>query len=305
MAEKDVVEKDLSSLVVVITGASSGFGRGAALKFAQAGASVVLAARQGRLLDELVRECLAAGGAALAVPTDVGKEAEVAALAAAAVRHFGRMDVWVNNAGAAALGLFEEVPIADHVRVIETDLLGTLYGSHVAIKQFKEQGKGVLINISSVMGKVPAPYCASYTAAKHGIVGLTLCLRQELEEDKADSIHVCLVEPSSFDTPFFEHAATHTGRKAVPIPPVYDPQEVADAIVGLVRQPKREIQVGASGAAIALLHQFAPSLAEKTLSRMTRAAQIDKAPPAPDTEGDLHRPSSSGTGGGFSAETSE
>lgn len=121
-----MTESELTGKVIVITGASSGFGKGAALKFASAGAYVVLAARREQLLDDLARECEAAGGQALAVPTDVSVREDVVSLAQSALSKFGRIDVWVNNAGAGALGRFEAVPLADHVQVIETDLLGTL-----------------------------------------------------------------------------------------------------------------------------------------------------------------------------------
>ncbi len=296
-----MADKNLNGTVVVITGASSGFGKGAALAFAQAGASVVLAARRDALLDELARECEAAGGHALAVHADVGVEQEVEYLAQSAVAQFGRIDVWVNNAGGGALGRFEEVPLADHVKVIETDLLGTIYGSYFAMQQFGAQGRGTLINIASVIGKVPAPYFASYAAAKHGVVGLSGSIRQELEENKIKDIHVCIVEPTSFDTPFFEHAANYTGHKAVPIPPVYDPQEVIDTIVGLATHPKDEVQVGTAGTATALFHQFAPALTEKMMGKQTHTAQMEKAEPAPDTQGGLMEPTPAGTGvtGGF------
>ena len=288
-------QNSLQGKVVVITGASSGFGKGAARQFAEGGASLVLAARRDNLLDDLAHECEAVGGQALAVHTDVSQEADVAALAQAAISRFGRFDVWVNVAGSGALGLFEEVPLQDHVQVIETDLLGTLYGSYAAIRQFKGQGAGTLINVASVIGKVPAPYFASYAAAKHGVVGLSASIRQELEENKVENVHVCLVEPTSFDTPFFEHAANYTGHKAVPIPPVYDPQEVVDTIVGLVTHPKDEVQVGTAGTAAALFHQFAPALTEKMMGKQTHAAQMEKAELAPNTEGGLHEPVPNGT----------
>lgn len=290
-----MAEQSLSGKVVVITGASSGFGKGAAREFAAQGVSVVLAARRDNLLDDLARECEAAGGKALAVHTDVRRSEDVEHLASAAVSQFGCIDVWVNNAGSGALGLFEHVPLQDHVLVVETDLLGTLYGSYAAIRQFKEQGSGTLINVASVIGKVPAPYFASYAAAKHGVVGLSASIRQELEENKVENVHVCIVEPTSFDTPFFEHAANYTGHKAVPIPPVYDPQEVVDTIVGLATHPKDEVQVGTAGTATALFHQFAPALTEKMMGKQTHAAQMEKAEPSPDTEGGLHEPIPSGT----------
>ena len=287
--------QDLNGKVVVITGASSGFGKGAARKFAAAGASVVLAARRGQLLEDLARECEAAGGHALAVPTDVSKQADVEALAQAAVAQFGRVDVWVNNAGGGALGRFEEVPLADHVQVIETDLLGTLYGSYAAMRQFREQGSGILINVASVIGKVPAPYFASYAAAKHGVVGLSGSLRQELEETKLAGVHICTVMPTSMDTPFFEHAANYTGHQAVPIPPVYDPQEVIDVIVRLATEPQDEVTVGNAGTLTALFHNLTPHLTEGMMGKQTHTALMKKADPAPDTEGSLRVPSDGGT----------
>ena len=292
---------ELSGKVVVITGASSGIGKGTALAFAKAGASVVLAARRSGVLEELVAECEAAGGRALAVPTDVSDKEAVAHLASAAVTEFGRIDVWVNNAGSGALGRFDEVPLADHVHVIETDLLGTLYGTYFALQQFRRQNAGTLINVASVIGKVPAPYFASYAAAKHGVVGLSGAVRQELVEAKAEQIHICTVLPASMDTPFFEHTANYTGHKPVPIPPVYDPQQVVDAILSLAVKPQDEVSVGAAAAATVFGHHVARLLTEATMGKLTQIALIDKSEPAPDTEGGLYAPVSNGTEvtGGF------
>lgn len=286
-------EKQLQGKVVVITGASSGFGKGAARKFAQNGASVVLAARRDQLLQELQDELEAAGSEALVVHTDVGRREEVEHLLSSTLSRFGRVDIWVNNAGSGAFGLFDETPLDDHLRVIETDLIGVIYGSYCAIKQFRRQGAGTLINMASVAGKTPHPYFSSYAAAKHGVVGLTGSIREELKQEKIDTIRVCLIEPTSFDTPFFEHAASHTGHQAAPIPPVYDPQDVADTIVRLAINPKDEVQAGAAGAAIVQLHQWFPGLAERLMGNQTHSAVIEKAPPAEPTEGNLHAPSES------------
>ena len=291
---------DLSGKVVVVTGASSGIGKGTARDFAKAGAFVVVAARRGEVLEELVTECEAAGGKALAVATDVSVEAEVRHLAEAAVEAFGRVDVWVNNAGSGALGRFDEVPLADHVHVIETDLLGTLYGSYFAVQQFRRQDAGTLINIASVIGKVPAPYFSSYAAAKHGVVGLSGAIRQELVEAKADHIHICTVLPASMDTPFFEHTANYTGHKPVPIPPVYDPQQVVDAILALAVKPQDEVSVGTAAAATVFGHNVARLLTEAAMGKETTLA-IKASDAAPDTDGGLFEPVPGGTEvtGGF------
>ena len=171
-----MADQNLNGRVIVITGASSGFGRGAAQRFAQAGATLVLAARRDLLLDEVARECEAAGGKASAVPTDVAREADMMRLAEAAVGEYGHIDIWVNNAGAGAVGRFEDIPLDDHIRVIETDLIGTLYGSYFAMRQFRRQGAGTLINIASVIGKVPSPYFSSY--ATEQLADLAVKLKQ-------------------------------------------------------------------------------------------------------------------------------
>jgi len=291
-----MAEQSLTGKVVVITGASSGFGKGAALKFASLGASVVLAARRDGLLGDIAGEVETSGGKALVVHTDVSHPEEVENLAEAAIKQFGRIDVWVNNAGGAALGVFEEIPLSDHVQVIETDLLGTLYGSYFALRQFKEQGNGTLINISSVIGKVPAPYFASYAAAKHGIVGLSGAIRQELAAQKFDDIHVCTVLPTSMDTPFFDHTANYTGHKPVPIPPVYDPEQVVEVIVRLATKPEDEVSVGAAGVAAVLSHNFVPGVTEVAMGKQTHVALMIKPEAAPDTEGSLYEAIPAGTG---------
>lgn len=290
-----MTNQELKGKVVVITGASSGIGKGAARDYAKAGASVVLAARRGELLDELAREIEAAGGRALAVPTDVSKQSNVEALGQAAVSQFGRIDVWVNNASGGALGRFEDVPLADHVLVIETDLLGTLSGSYFALKQFKAQGAGILINVASVIGKVPAPYFASYAAAKHGVVGLSGAIRQELEAADIKDIRVCVVMPTSMDTPFFEHAANYTGHKAVPIPPVYDAQEVVDVLVRLASKPEDEVTVGTAGVITNIAHNLLPGATDAAMRHQTDKAQMEKAESAPNTEGSLRTPLPGGT----------
>jgi len=155
----------------------------------------------------------------------------------------------VNNAGAGALGPFDEVPLDDHIQVIKTDLLGTLYGSYFAIRQFKDQKEGILINIASVLGIVPTPHYASYAAAKHGVVGLSATLRQELKQENFEKIRVCTVLPTSTDTPFFEHAANYTGHQSSPIPPVYEPEDVVETIVRMATDPEDSVAVGAAAKA--------------------------------------------------------
>lgn len=292
-----MAEENLTGKVIVITGASSGFGKGTALELAKRGAYVVLAARRENLLDELAQECESLGGRALSVPTDVSSQEDVMHLAEATISTFGKIDVWINNAGSGAIGRFTDIPIADHVQVIQTDLIGTIYGSYCALKQFQEQGYGNLINVASVIGKVPAPYFASYTAAKHGVVGLSASLRQELDVNDLDNIHVCTVMPTSMDTPFFEHAADYTGHKVVPIPPVYEPEQVINTLVDLVSHPEAEVSVGGvGGASFVFMHNLVPGLTEKMMAKLTHHEQMEKAPVAGDAPGSVREPMPTGAG---------
>lgn len=288
-------ETELNGKVIVLTGASSGFGKGAAREFAKAGASLILAARRENLLEELAQECQANGGRALAVPTDVSDVEAVEKLAQTALDEFGRIDVWVNDAGVGAIGPFEEIPLDVHAQVIKTNLLGTIYGSHCALKQFKKQGNGVLINISSGLGKIPAPYYSSYSASKYAIVGLDGTLRQELAENDLKDIHVCTVMPMAMDTFFFDHAANYSGHEVQPIPPVYDPQLVVDTIVKLATQPEAEVTVGGMGVVMAAAHNVIPGVIEKMMGKEVDTVQMKNSSPAPDSDGSVHEPLPEGT----------
>ncbi|MBX9568384.1 MAG: SDR family NAD(P)-dependent oxidoreductase [Candidatus Obscuribacterales bacterium] len=289
------MDRKLNGKVVVITGASSGFGKGVARKLAKMGASLVLAARRYELLEELSQETQDLAGTAIAIPTDVSKVEEVENLFKSAIATFGRIDVWINNAGAAAIGNFSEVPLEDHEKVLSTTLNGTLYGSYFAMREFIENNSGTLINVASMIGRIPAPYYASYAAAKHGVLGLSGSLRQELTERRLDNIHVCTVLPMAMDTPFFEHAANYTGHEAQPIPPLNEAEDVIDAIIDLIFQPKAELAVGKGSGVFSVSDALAPGLTEKLMAANTHKSQIEKAPPAPPHTGNLHHPSPDGS----------
>jgi len=286
---------ELPNKVVVITGASSGFGKGAALKFASLGASLVLAARRENLLERLAVECRGFGVKVMVRGTDVSDPEQVQRLMEVAYDGFNGFDVWVNDAGVGAVGRFDEIPVADHLQLVATNLMGTIYGSHAALRLFKHRRSGTLINVASALGKIPAPYYASYTASKYAIVGLGAALRQELKEEKFDKVHVCTVMPMAMDTPFFEHAANYTGRQAVPIPPVYDAQKVVDVIVNLAETPEDEVIVGGAGKIFNAAHQIMPGGVENFMAAQTHKTQIEQAPPAQFSTGALHQPTQGGT----------
>lgn len=287
--------KKMRNQVVVITGASSGFGKGAALKFAEAGAHVVLGARRKRLLKDVAEQCRAFGAEALAVEADVSESSDVEELASRAVKEFGHIDIWINNAGVGTITRFDEAPLEEHEQVIRTNLLGTLYGSYFAVKQFREQGEGVLINVASFAGKIAPPYLSSYAASKFGIRGLGMAIREELEQNGETDIRVCTVMPVSMDTPFFEHAANHTGKPVRPIPPVYDPQEVIDTIFEVAQDPQDEVVVGASGKLGSVGERLSPKLMAKQMARQAHKSQMSQKDTAASSSGSVFRPMKSGT----------
>ncbi len=275
---------------IVITGASSGFGKGVARRLAAEGRNLVLVARRGQLLTELAREC----PSALAITADIGDAGAAERIAGAARKRFGHFDAWINNAGVAALGRFEEIPLVDHLRVAQTNLLGTIAGSHVALVEFRARGEGVLVNVASLLGRVPAPYYASYVASKFGVVGLGAALRQELRAAGQAGIHVCTVLPGAADTTFFEHAANYTGHRPEPTP-LDEPEPVIDAIVAALDNPRDEIVVGTGTSTALLAEQFAPGLMELAFGAATQAT-IERTPLVEPTPGNLHEPVEAGSG---------
>lgn len=277
----------LEDRVVVITGASSGIGRAAALAFARRGSRVVAAARRQQALEEIVEECRRESGReAIAVPTDVSDEAAVEELARKAAESFGRIDVWVNNAAVTLFGRFEETPADDFRRVLDINLNGYVYGARAALPHFREQGGGVLINNGSIVGIVGQPYTSAYCLSKFAIRGLGQCLRQELIDDP---IFVSTVLPAAIDTPIFHTAANYSGRAARPLEPVYDAPQVAEAIVWLARHPVRELIVGNSGRMLAALHTLSPGLAERVMARKVAREHLQPIPVDP-TPGNLFEP---------------
>jgi short-subunit dehydrogenase len=281
-------ERDLRLATVVLTGASSGIGRATALSFAPYGTRLVLAARNEKALNEVVNECERRGARALAVPTDVTDAQAVKRLADAAVQFGGRIDVWINNAGVGVIGEFTRTPIESHDQVIRTNLLGTLHGAHAAVAYFMQQQSGVLINVNSEGGWVPAPFAVAYAASKFGLRGYSEALRAEL--GGWPDIHVCDVFPAFIDTPGIRHAGNTTGRQVKPLPPLYDPFEVAHAIVALARSPKPAVTVGQAANVARLAHFLAPRLVGWAMNRFTRA-YLRRAPSVAVSNGNLFAPS--------------
>jgi NAD(P)-dependent dehydrogenase (short-subunit alcohol dehydrogenase family) len=283
---------ELRGATIVVTGASSGIGRETAIRLAERGANVVLAARREEPLAEVVEECNRRGGGALGVRVDVADEASVRTLAESAIARFGRIDGWVNNASVSLIGPFEDLPGDAFRRLIDVNFHGVVHGSRAALAAFRREGRGTLVNVASLAGRVGGPYYTAYASAKHAVVGFSQSLRMELA--KSPDIHVCTVMPAAIDTPFFEHSGNYVGRPFKPIRPFYQPELAAAVIVGLFEQPRREVFVGDMAAPSTLFRTLAPGLFERAYGAMVERDHFLQEPAAP-TNGNVLEPVPFGT----------
>lgn len=284
--------------VAVVTGASSGIGYATALEFAKQGYHVVIAARRKQELESVALECREYGIDTLVHPTDTTDEVAVQQLAATAVKQFGVIDIWVNNAGVSAYGDFLDTPTEDFRQVMETNLMGYVHGAKAALRQFKAQGHGLLVNVSSVNAVAPLPFNSAYIASKYAVRGLSESLRMEIEaEGLLGPIQVCNVMPASVDTNFFQNAANYSHREVQAVEPVYDPAYVARAIVNLADEdePRWEIIVGPAGKLMAAYRAMDHRSYERTFSRFGTTNNFSHSL-APNRTGALYSPITTNTG---------
>lgn len=278
----------LDNAVIVIAGASSGFGRGAALKLADQGARVVVAARRKPMLDDLVVEIATRGGTSVAVEVDVSNPADVARLTETALSQFGRVDVWINNVGIGAIGFFWDIPVEDHGRVVDVNLKGLIYGAHSALRQFRAQGYGTLINTGSIDSETPLALQNTYASTKAAVLSLSRSLNEELRLARDDDIRVGTIMPWAVDTPWWYHAANYTGHQPR-MTAMDDPQIVIDAIVAACLHPQEEQPVGWKAKGSDIAHHLFPDLTER-LSADISKRESDKGAPVSVTSGAIHHP---------------
>ncbi|MFC6982285.1 SDR family NAD(P)-dependent oxidoreductase [Streptomyces cirratus] len=177
-------------------------------------------------------------------------------------------------------------------RLLDVNVIGAVNGARAAVPVMRGQGEGILIDVASLLGAVvQAPYMSGYAMSKAALVTFDDVLRTELALMGASGISVCTVLPAGVDTPFFRHAANHTGRELRSLPPVATPERVARALTGAMRRPRPRVLVGPYARSLAAAHTLAPGLTRAALARRTEHRYLDPAGDAPDSPGNLHVPS--------------
>ena len=269
--------RPLQEQVVVVLGASSGIGRAAAYAFARGGAAVVCAARGVEALQTLVDDITAGGGRAVAVPTDITRPDELAALVTAAETTYGRIDTWVTMAGVSVYGTVAQVPLEEFRRVAEVNYLGHVAAAQAAVPALVRAGGGVLVGMASVEGVRSLPMHAPYTASKFAVRSFYDALRMELAQEGAP-VAVSTVLPAGIGTPFWEHSRNHTAHLTKPPPPVYAPELVADVVVRMAQHPRRQVVVGGASLGFLLGEKLNPALTDVVLSLVGRRMQTSRRP---------------------------
>jgi len=280
--------KPLRRQVIVLTGATSGIGLVTARMAAKAGAKLVLAARNEEALERLTDELQWAGGEAVYVVADVGREDDVRRIAERAIEHFGGFDTWINDAGVSIFGKVEDVSVEDQKRLFDTNYWGVVYGSRIACEHLRQHG-GKLINVGSALSDRAIPLQGVYSASKAAVMGFTDALRMELEQDDAP-VSVTLIKPGAIDSPYKEHAGNYLDVEPRNPPPLYAPDTVAKAILHAAEHHVRDVVVGAGGKMIGVLGNIAPRLSDKIMGTIMPRLQRGDRTELGVRKGALYRP---------------
>jgi NADP-dependent 3-hydroxy acid dehydrogenase YdfG len=260
----------LTDRVVAITGASAGIGEATARRVAAEGAAVVLSARRDHLLDALATSIISAGGRALAVPSDVTSESDMRALVQRAIDTFGRLDVMICNAGIGFHDAFERTPSDVMRRLVDVNLMGTLYAARAAIDVFFRQGSGHIIAVSSIVGRRGMAGSGVYSATKAAQIGFIEALRAEFV---GTNLHASVVYPVGTDTEFHDAIHRDFGHRITPKGPRQSADDVARAIVECIVSPKAEVYPFPKAWWLAVLSVIAPAKADRVVQKWGRKVE--------------------------------
>ncbi len=275
--------------VVMVTGASAGVGRATVQAFARQGAHVGLLARGRAGLEGAKRDVESLGGRGLVLQADVADPDQVEQAAARLEETFGPIDVWVNDAMASVFSPAKEMTPADYKRVTEVTYLGFVYGTLAALKRMLPRDRGIIVQVGSALAYRGIPLQSAYCGAKHAIQGFTESVRCELIHDKSN-VQITMVQMPALNTPQFDWVKSRLPRKPQPVPPIYQPEVAADAIVHAAHHYRREWYVGASTAIVITGNKLAPGFGDWYLAQQGYGAQQYDGHADPNRPHNLDRP---------------
>ncbi|HYG22491.1 MAG TPA: SDR family oxidoreductase [Verrucomicrobiae bacterium] len=275
--------------IVVITGASAGIGRATARAFAQDGADLALLARGTDGLDAAQKEVEAMGRRCIIIPLDVADASAMETAAEQTERELGPIDVWVNNAMVSVFSPVKETPPEEFKRVTDVTYLGYVYGTLAALKRMLPRDRGVIVQVGSALAYRGIPLQAAYCGAKHAIEGFCDSLRTELIHDRS-RVKVTLVQMPAVNTPQFGWVKSRLPNRAQPVPPIFQPEIAADAILHASRHPKREYILGWPSLKAIWGNKVATDYADRVLAKKGIASQQTDQPEDPDRPHNLWDP---------------
>lgn len=276
--------------VAVITGASAGVGRATVRAFARDGYDVALLARGKEGLEGAKQEVEAAGQRALVLPTDVSDPEQVEAAAEATESELGPIDVWVNDAMATVMGYLWDVPVEDHRRVMDVNYLGAVHGTLAALRRMRPRNRGTIVQVGSALAYRAIPLQGPYCASKFALRGFTDSLRTELLADDSD-VHLTMVQLPGLNTPQFGWSKiVGFHRHPMPVPPIYQPEVAAEAILFAAGAKRREVWVGGRAAVIMAGNKLAPGVGDHYLARNAIDGQFTDREVPEDRPNNLYDP---------------
>jgi short-subunit dehydrogenase len=265
-------QENFKDKVVVITGAGAGLGRATALSFAREGAHLGIISRNEERLTGLKTELNGFRRRIVAVPLDVSDADEVEKAARLIEEQLGPIDIWVNNAMVSVFSPVKKMTAAEYKRVTEVTYLGVVHGTLAALKRMLPRNNGIIVQVGSALAYRGIPLQSAYCAAKHAVQGFHDSLLCELLHEKSN-VKVTMVQLPALNTPQFEWARSRMPNKSQPVPPIYQPEVAAEAILWAARHYRREYIVGSSSWKAIYGNNFFPSLADKFLAKQGYEAQ--------------------------------
>jgi short-subunit dehydrogenase len=276
--------------VVVITGGTAGVGRAVARRFAEDGARIAVLARGRYGLDATAAELVQLGASrVLAIQCDVAHAEQVFAAAERIERALGPIDIWINNAMTTVFGRFQSLTPRQFIRVTDVVYLGYVWGTRAALDRMMPRDHGTIVQVGSALAYRSIPLQSAYCGAKHAVRGFTDSLRSELVHARS-RVHLTMVQLPAVNTPQFGWCENHMAYDAQPVPPIYQPELIADAIHGAAHRRRREVFVGWPTVKAIVGQMIAPGYADRYLARAGYEGQYTDEPHDPRRPSNLMAP---------------